>query len=177
MSKPAGSMRALVGALILLVGAATFGFWGEVLLFPPQMSYAHTLDLDELLEEMSPVELGEPIAPLEAAILERIFAASQATQAMGRRDPFLNARESRSAIGVASPIRADIGWPKLTAIIRVGAEYTAILDAQVAHAGETVAGVAVLKIEAETVCVRRDGKRRVLSLVSGSSPVGIEVKS
>lgn len=174
MRGPAANGRALIGALILLVGAASFGLWGEVLLFPPEMSYAHTLDLDELLDEMSPMELGEPIAPLERTVLEILHAAHQPAHALGTRDPFLNVRESRTTPAARRPAaRSAPGWPKLTAIIQVGSEFRAILDAQVARAGQTVAGVEVLKIDAETVSVRRGAARRVLSLV----PAGIEVKS
>lgn len=175
MSWPSKSLWVFSAVLAYLAVVTTFGFWGEVLLFPPEMSYARTLNMDELLDEMSPTELGEPIAPLQELALQMIHTSAHDDCSPGTRDPFLNVRESRIAAGEALAVKPaqvprENAWPKLTAVILVGAEYAAILDTGVARAGETVAGVEVLRIEDQTVWIRRAGERRVLSLAQGRMP-------
>jgi hypothetical protein len=164
--------RPLAGALLAALVPASFGFWGAALVRLPDAAPGP--------EPGSEAWLDHPIDPVRSA---RIIPAVTrfAVEARGaRRNPFLSAHEAQR-FGIAAahaPLPAlqpqgDV-YPRLQAVVRTDAGRVAILDGEVARAGDRVAGIEVVRVEKHRVLVRGAQGSRWLELAPSAGAPATE---
>jgi hypothetical protein len=165
--------RPLVAAYVLMLGVATFGYWGVVCIELPDHAPGPAVGSEPWLKDPIPAVRTDQTALHVDHIRETV--ASQ------RRNPFMTAREAwffgpaaHAPDAGAPPAAAP--WPALQAIVEIEGERAAILDAGIARAGDRIGEFDVLQIDDTCVLVSGPEGLHWLDLLHGSEPQNVEGK-
>jgi hypothetical protein len=166
--------RPLVAAYLAMLAVATFGFWGVVCVKLPENAPGPPIGSEPWLED--------PIPAVRTDHATLHLDRTQPRVAPNRRNPFMTAREAWF-FGPAAGHAPDAGappavapWPALQAIVQIGGERAAILDAGIARAGDRIGEFDVIQVEDNCVLVSGKEGLHWLDLLNKSEPRNLEGK-